>query len=518
MPFEEPEPESPPLAIEDPPQPPRQLLEGRLHPFTLLFGLFRSARVLLPLIPLVFVGRGWSGAVALSLAAAATITSQFIRYFTFRYRIERGELVVESGLLERRHRSIPVERVQEIRIEQGVVHRLLDVVDATVETGSGGAAEATLSVLSRAEYERLRRVVFERGAAARALAPDREPEAAAPAEEVIRRLSLRDLVVAGLTSNHLLSAVALAGALWNFADDIIPDNYYLRATEYLVRNARLLADRDVETALLGALLGLVAILLIGMVFSVAGTILLFYGFTLSRRGDDLRRRYGLLTRRASNLPRRRIQVLEIEEKFIRRLLGFATLRADTSGGKREGEDDNEGRDVLLPIAPRTEIDALAPVLLPDLAEDPAGWRRVSRLAIRRGVTKGALVCVLAAAASVALQRNWLALWPLAGVPFIWWMNVRSYQHLGYALGARYLLTRRGWLGRSTHIVPIHKIQAVEFAQTLFDRRLGLARLHIDTAGQAYTGGGPQIANLPVEEARAIARTLSQQAARTQYKW
>ncbi|MGH9847564.1 MAG: PH domain-containing protein, partial [Blastocatellia bacterium] len=91
-------------------------------------------------------------------------------------------------------------------------------------------------------------------------------------------------------------------------------------------------------------------------------------------------------------------------------------------------------------------------------------------------------------------------------------------HLGYALGPRYLQTRRGWLGRSTHIVPIHKIQAVELHQTPFDRRLGLARLSIDTAGQAYTGGGPQISNLPIAEARAIARTLSQQAARIQFKW
>jgi len=527
MQFEEPpalesEPQ-PALAdfVEAPPPNPQrnipQIFEGRLHPLTIVFGLVKGARVLLPIIPLFFFGKGRGAAVAFSVAAVATIVSALARYFSFRYRIERGELIIESGIIERRHRSIPIERVQEIRVEQGVVHRLLGVVDATVETGGGGGAEATLSVLSRAEYERLRQFVFERPRVAANDTTGAEV-VAAPEDEIIRRLGLRDLVVAGLTSNHWLSAVALAGALWNFADDIIPDTYYLRATNYLVRNAKLLAVRDVETAVIGALLGLLAVLLIGMVFSVAGTVLLFHGFTLSQRGDYLRRRYGLLTRRASNLPRRRIQVLEIEEKLVRRLFGFATLRADTSGGAREGEDDNEGRDVLLPIARREEIDRLAPSLLPDFAGEQSEWRRVSRLAIRRGVLKGALVCLAAAVASVALQRTAVALWPLAVVPLVWWMNVKSYHHLGYALGPRYLQTRRGWLGRSTHIVPIHKIQAVELHQTPFDRRLGLARLSIDTAGQAYTSGGPQISNLPIDEARAIARTLAQQAAKIRYKW
>ncbi|MGH9843730.1 MAG: PH domain-containing protein, partial [Blastocatellia bacterium] len=304
--------ETPPNTQQNTPQ----IFEGRLHPLTILFGLKRSARILLPMIPLIFFGKGWGAALAISVAATATIASTLARYFSFRYRIERGELIIESGIIERRHRSIPLERVQEIRVEQGVVHRLLDVVDATVETGGGGGAEATLSVLSRAEYERLRQLVFERSSVADgANEPATATAVAAPEDEVIRRLGLRDLIVAGLTSNHLLSAMALAGALWSFADDIIPDAAYRRAADYLYRNAKLLAVSDLGSAVAAATLGALVVLLIGLVFSVAGTILLFYGFTFSRRGDDLRRRYGLLTRRSSNLPRRRIQVLEIEEKL-----------------------------------------------------------------------------------------------------------------------------------------------------------------------------------------------------------
>jgi len=126
--------------------------------------------------------------------------------------------------------------------------------------------------------------------------------------------------------------------------------------------------------------------------------------------------------------------------------------------------------------------------------------------------------LLIAAISYLFQSDYIALWPMAFLPVVWWMNVKSYRHLGYALGERYFRTRRGWLGRSTHIVPINKIQAIELHQTPLDRRLGLASLTIDTAGQAYTKGGPRIANVPLEEARALALALAQKASITKYQW
>jgi putative membrane protein len=502
----------------------RMIFEGRLHPLTLVFSLVKGVRRLVPLIPIVvFGGRGY-GMGAIIFGSVITVISTLVRYFSFGFRIEGGDLLIEEGILARRHRSIPLERVQEIRIEQGVLHRLFDVVDATVETGGGGGAEATLSVLSRAESDRLRQAVADGARAARLKTPPGEDDAASPVatavpeETVLRTLRLKDLVVAGLTSNHLLSAVALAGVFWNLADDIVPDSIYQWIANWFVNNFSRYAHRNLASVLTLAAAAIAAIFVIGAIFSIIGTILLFYGFTFSRRGDDLRRRYGLLTRRSSSLPRRRIQVLEIEEKFLRRLVGLATLRADTSGGKREGEDDNDGRDVLIPVARREEIDALLPAILPEYELDGGEWRQVSRLAVRRGVIEGAILCLGASALFFAFNRGPFSFWPLALLPLVWWLNVKSYRRLGYALGDRYFRTRRGWLGRSTHITPINKIQAVVLKQSPFDRRLGLASISVDTAGQAYTEGGPRIENLPLEEARALARTLAQRAAVTRFQW
>jgi putative membrane protein len=501
------------------------IFEGHLHPLTVVFGLLRAGRAIIPVIPLLWFGNRLWSAFLLMMIVASTVVTTLVRYFTFSYRIEGNELITQQGLLERKQRSIPLERIQEIRVEQGVLHRVFDVVDAKIETGSGGGAEASLSVLSRAEVERLRRAVFERAAAIAALKQEAgmaEPQihgASEPPERVvIRQLGIWDLVKLGLTTNHLISAMALAGALWNFADDIFPDGIYREAADYLYRETEKIVAQDTATTFILTILGFLAIFTIGVVISTAGSIVLFYGFTFSRSGEDLHRRYGLFTRRSSSLPRRRIQVLKIEEKMFRRLFGLATLRADTSGSSRENEDDNEGRDVLVPIVKRNEVDGLLPTFFPDLDADVYEWQRVSRLAIRRGTIKGALLCVLAAAVSFYTQESIAGLWPLGFLPVIYYVNVARYRSLGYAVGESYFQTRRGWLGRSTHIVPIHKIQAVLIHQTPFDRRLGLATLSVDTAGQAYTGGGPQISNLPIDQARSIAATLARKASVTRFRW
>ncbi|HPU57001.1 MAG TPA: PH domain-containing protein, partial [Verrucomicrobiota bacterium] len=236
-------------------------------------------------------------------------------------------------------------------------------------------------------------------------------------------------------------------------------------------------------------------------------------------GEDLHRSFGLLTRRSSSLPRRRIQVLKIEEKMLRRLLHLATLRADTAGSRPDqGEGGTSGHDVLLPAVPRDEVEQMLPEFFPDFERSEAEWKRVSRRAIRRGTAKGSLVCLVLAWGLWTVQEHWIALWPLALIPLVFVLNVLSYRHLGYWMGERFFCTRRGWLSRATHIVPIRNTQAVVIRQTPFDRRHRVATLIVDTAGQANTGGGPRIDNLPWNEALTVARTLARRAAETRYRW
>jgi putative membrane protein len=405
--------------------------------------------------------------------------------------------------------------VQEIRLEQHLLHRLFGVVDAQIETASGKGAEATLSVLSRAEAERLREAVFQR-APVKTPSGQLRPVEALPEPQLVRRLTLGELALAGLTSNHLVSALAIAGVVWQFGQEMLPRAMRARVQTFFTQTLLgWLAQGKLSAVWFW--LGVIALLLvIGMVFSVTGSIVRFFDFTLTQQGDGLQRRYGLFTRHSSNLPRRRIQVLKVEESLLRRFCKLAAISADISGGQREQGAASLGRDVLVPLLKRDECDGLLATFLPEL-QAPAAWRPVSPRAIRRGTLKSVLWLGLLTAGLLAWQPGWTALWPLLLIPIAYLIHRASYRHLGYARTAHYFFTRAGWLGRATLIVPISKIQGIAITQTPFDRRLGLAGLTVDTAGQAYTGGGPAIRNLPLTEAESLARALAQQAGLTLYR-
>jgi putative membrane protein len=528
------ESEPPPLPPSPPPLPPAlppelpptipqasgTALEGRLHPATLFFAFWNGIRnVIFPLLVVLLFGRRkepdvylWVVAIFLGLPMAWAV----IRYFTFTYRIENGELITRQGLLGRTERQIPLSRVQDIRIEQGVLHRMFGMADVFVETAGGRGPEASLSVLTRVKADDLRAAVFAQAppAADTATIPQ-------PAErQVIRQLSVRDLVLAGLTSNRAASVLAIIFLLWQFLDDLLPRDVYERFANDVAARAMEWQNRGAGVEWMLVLGAAFAVICVGVLFSVVGSIVLFYGFTLSRTGEDIYRSYGLFTRRSSSLPRRRIQLLKIEESWLRRLFRLATLRADTAGGTvqpGQNKEQESGRDVLLPVVPRGDVDALLPIFFPDLDAADSVWQRVSPRAIIRGTRKGTAVCLLFAGIFCAIQRSWYGLWPLLFIPAIYALNVMSYRHLGYWLGDRFFRMRSGWLSRATHIVPIRNMQSVVIRQTPFDRRHRVATVIVDSAGQTNTGGGPRIQNVPWADALSVARTLAQRAAHTRYR-
>ena len=494
------------------------VLAGHLHPLTLVVAGFHAIRnLLIPAVIVFATGSQASLGIILIFFLGLNLLQAFIRYFTFTYQVEGGELTTRQGLFERRERRIPLIRVQDLRLEQGLVHRFLGVVDLQVETASGQGAEASLSVLSRVDAERLRQAVFGQVAEL----TRRGAGGSSPAEvptEVIRKLGTRDLVLAGLTSNQAASALVIVFASWQFFDDLLPKATYERLVEAFTSRLEQWVNQGdhANWVAIGAIA--VALIAVGLAVSVAGSLVLFHNFTLSRRGEDLHRSYGLLTRRSSSLPRRRIQLLHIQETWLRRLLRLTTLRVDTAGSAPGQEQGREGRDVLLPVLPRREVASLLPILFPDLDAAAPPWQDVSRCAIRRGTMKGAIVLLALTAINWGIQRHLWALWPMLLLPAIYLINLLNFRHLGYALSDRFFWTRRGWLSRDTHLVPVRNAQTIVLRQTPFDRRFGVVTLFVDTAGQAHTKSGPQLRNVPFDQAEITARAVAVHAARTRYRW
>src|SRR5918995_2313767 len=141
-----------------PPGSPGVPLEGggprRLHVLSPVFFAIGHAWRLWPLALLVAARRQFW---LLGLGALVLLAWSTIEWLRRTYELEGGALRLEEGVLARKPRSVPFDRIQQVDLVRKPLHRLLGVATLRVETAGGGsAAEVDLDVVSLAEAQALR--------------------------------------------------------------------------------------------------------------------------------------------------------------------------------------------------------------------------------------------------------------------------------------------------------------------------------------------------------------------------
>jgi putative membrane protein len=508
--------------------------EQRLHPFSMLFafgGILKQFA--LPGLIVLIAGRSASGPEAIGerwdvwtlLFLVPAAAHAVVRYLTYRIRYESEELIIRSGLLFRNERHVPFARIQNLEAVRNVVHRVLGVVEVRVENASGREPEATISVLPDSAFDEMRRRVF----AGRSRQSDAVPDPAAPAERTpaetgrqLLRLSSRQLLLAGFIENRGLVLIAtIYGFFWQLGP---LGDFWTRLLEGSAANAGVRETlRSIVTG--GASVGRVAAIVAGIlgllilvrVISMAWALVRLHDFTLTLAGDDLRMEFGLLTRVATTTPRRRIQTLTIRHTPLHRLFGQTSIRIETAGG-RPAADGSRGieREWIAPIIADADVPAFLRSVLPELTLDTLDWRPVHPRAFRRAV-KPAIVLALATAAAAAalLGRYAIVLLPFTLAWFV--MAAKKWvDHLRWSLSDDVVALRSGWLTRVTTAARVAKVQAVDYRESPFDRRTVMARVKVDTAGAG--GHRIDIPYLPREVAASLHRRLAVEAAATDFRW
>ncbi|HEX7091257.1 MAG TPA: PH domain-containing protein [Longimicrobiales bacterium] len=483
----------------------------RLHVFSVLFEAAAIARgfILPAVVGGISAGGGEFDRIAtwtVGLLSIPAILLSVARFVAFRYRLERDELIIDSGLLSRRHRVIPLARIQNIDVRETALQRVCGVAELRVETAGSGETEARLRVLSRARAEALRAdLLAGRRAAGAAAAAAGEAAAGAggaaraadsteqPVLELVH-LSRRDLLIAGATASEAgLVAAALAGAL-EFLDELVLDPPIpIPDPEAILSHA---SGGAIVLIVAGTAL---ALLLAGWLLSILGALVGYHDFTLELTASELRKRYGLLTRREAVVPLERVQAVRVEESWIRRPLRLAALKIETAGGRPQ-ERQRGGAEAFVPLARAADVPRLVAAVLRGVDYHSLRFQPAHPRARRRAFIRYAAVLSAAGLGlGITLEPWWL---PLLPVPPLAWLAARSYcRNLGHALVPGFVVTRAGLFNRITWVVPDRRIQTVHLTSSPFQRRRGLANVVVDTAAG---GGLREAAVMDIAHADALA--------------
>ncbi|MCC5949453.1 MAG: PH domain-containing protein, partial [Nitriliruptoraceae bacterium] len=497
----------------------------RLHPASVVLGIPFSALVQALLVPLFAVGVTGGAVVSLGFAIVAGVLGLAARILDHQFRLFSfdGEVLrVSYGIISRNKRTLDIARIQQVEMQRGPVQRVLGLATLRIETaGSATEVEVDLRVLTLEDAQSLRAAVRARKAQ---LTGRGTPTDAATTDEDdgdahhVIAVPTRHIVIASVTGARLLVLPAVIGGLLQFAGQQIGP-FIDQVTDLLIAQGDEVTRNGVPSVTDWRLVALsaLAVALLAVIAAIAVGLVRDWRFRIERVDEDLHVTRGLISTRESVVPLRRVQLVEVNRNWLRRLFGFGTVRIRSAGGSTGGD----GR-VTVPLLRDDQVDGLLRQVLPGTDGIPAltshprpalrrafvRWLRpVLYLLVLLWVAPALLPDTVWFVGSTALevaQRAALALIPINLV-----LAYVEYRNLAHGLTERVVASRQGALSIQTAIAPVVKAQAVSTVATWFQRRLRLASLVVHIAGPGASVG---VLDAHEDDAAALHARLTEHAA------
>jgi putative membrane protein len=278
----------------------------RLHPAAILINagvyLVHAIKGLaFPLIALLASGGKSGGQFTVlmvggfvALIGGLSLIGPVLHYFSTRFYIQDEALVISSGFVWRKRRTIPLARIQNVNVERTIWHRLLRAAAVKIETAAGRKTEGDLAALSLEDANKLQAVLLQRKGIDPAPVED---EKATP----IYVLSTKQVLLAGMLGNRVVYIIA--GILSVFQFD--------RSGEAFGPIMKYLEHLNPVTAILAGALGFVCLVIIGWLVSIGMSATRFYGFRIDKHERGLLLTHGLLTQFRTVVTVWRIQSVRI---------------------------------------------------------------------------------------------------------------------------------------------------------------------------------------------------------------
>ncbi|PCF62259.1 hypothetical protein B4W74_12295 [Staphylococcus intermedius] len=406
----------------------------------------------------------WPGIITISFII--TFIRRTVEIYRTRYWIEGDYFIVTTGLFNLERKELNIRRIQTMDTVQSIVHQIVGGVKLVIKTPSDGI---DLNMVTKQQSQWIQEEIEDAKVRIDAESNgdtieldhehDQSTEEAAPVmcypDEVIYTLSTQNLLLMAMTSGAVFVTLATVGPIFAAFEDVIPWDGVFDQVEAWIKN-------------LVALIVIVTftILLLAYITGVIITMIKYYRFTLIRKGDFLKIRYGLFKVTHLSLPITKLQAVQEKKSFLRHLFGYTAYHfIITSDMDADLDDDFASGDIMvLPFIKQREGAKILKALVPVNAFQPIHpgmpWRGFHR---RFWIVSLILIGI---GALVHYYYLWVWIWMIV-VPIILYLIIHSV-----------IATRTSGSAFTDEEVSIRKVTWFGFKTTTFkkDKILGFEQI------------------------------------------
>lgn len=457
--------------------------------------IFRLIKVIIPLF-ILFAGRLkekdniWGGLIAWAFLSAIILfmaLASLLKWYKNVYYINDKFIVFRSGVFVVQRREIPFNKIQTINISQNIIQRVFNLAEMKIDTGNSSINKSEISIKTKkVDAEQIRSIILD---------SKNKDEAAGKSVEVPEgkiqgssndasgsehyAVTSKDLLIAGLTSNAVLTGFAFLASIVGLFND-----YMSSVIEGSLDNLeRYIGAVDFSTMPLSRMIMFIGILILifllfSFILSLLGTYIKYFGFTVKRENKNITISYGLLDKKSYIIPIAKIKAVYMRQNLLRQVMGLYAIHVESIGyGNEKGEEA-----LLFPIAGAGRKREIIFELLPEYLFDEE-LTRVDKSTLRRFVISSAMVpLLLCIILTVSFSFGWLSFLLL---PVFVLKGFLEYRNTAIGVHNRLLCMNNGAFTKSTSLMTISDIQSTTDRSNFMQRRRGLFHFMISIQSNVF---------------------------------
>lgn len=475
--------------------PQRQSLLG----IVVMFGdtLQSGIRAMLPFLIIVLLKPNPNKLIViLSIAAGVlllTLVLGYLKYrnFTFYVDTENDEFVVSEGILNKTRIAIPLDKVQNVTINQSLIQRLVKVHGLEVDTAGSSKKEINIKAISHAQALSLKELLLEGSKTGEA--PDGEAIMYREQQQhPFIEISLISLLKTGITSNYIRSFGLLLAFListFQYVDDVVNASGYNKnpLDDYL--NVQLLLRFVAFIA--------ITVMVLVLVINLVRTIFRYYNFRVTKQNDSLLLAYGLINTKNTIIKPQKVQMVAVGRNYFQKKFDINDVKIRQASDLEANGQEQKQSAIEIPGCNDKERNVLLQFLLGQIPQKgqmlkPNYRRLILSIVKALGVPLSIFFLFAEVIEPSAYQYIYVVPFYVAFIGLLIGFGYRNYRLF---VNKDFIIKQSGAWDIDTEYLEPHKIHTVKLTQYFWQKSADVGSVTIYTAGGTMGYGAANFSRL-----------------------
>lgn len=403
----------------------------------------------------------------------------YYRKFTFYLDPLKREFVIDKGVFGRKQLSIPMEKIQQVNINQGFLQKLIGVYSLQIDTAGSDSKEVNISAISGEIAFALKEHLLNGDREIdTAIAGEITNQPTATQETPFIKIGVSTLLKIGLTSNYGQSMVLLLGfgyaVFHNIKEVLIAfDNDNGQVEQFFKSGVTIISISVL----------LVVLILVLLITNVIRTFVKYFDFQISKHHQSLLISSGLLAKKNTLLHPDKVQITQFSQNYFQKKIGlFNMALKQAHAGKEQTEKEVRSNNLEVPGCSPIEKDEIMRMILSKLPTEGTNYRPNFRY-LNLPILFWLILPSIMYGAVYYFDSAVRPFFPVA-IAYIFiamLMIYISYTKHRIIVSEDFIIKQSGIWDISKEIVQPHKIQSISTSQFPWHRSLDIGHLTIHTA-------------------------------------